>query len=292
MPAAGEQGVARAHTLAEALPYIHRFYGQTLVIKYGGAAMEEATLQEKVLQDIALLRLVGMKPVVVHGGGPELTRVAEQMGLESVFREGLRVTTSEMRDAALMVLAGLLNKRIVALLNRAGVPSVGLSGVDGSLFQVEPLRRHRGKEVDLGYVGEIQQVNTHLLRHLLEGGYIPVLSTLGVNAEGEIFNINADHAAGAVAGALKAEKVIFLTDVRGLLRHPPDETTLIPRLTLAEAKRLLESGSIEGGMIPKLHGCILALEQGVRRAHIIDGRLEHSLLIELFTDEGIGTMIE
>jgi len=278
--------------LAEALPYIHRFYGQTLVIKYGGAAMEEATLQEKVLQDIALLRLVGMKPVVVHGGGPELTRVAEQMGLESVFREGLRVTTSEMRDAALMVLAGLLNKRIVALLNRAGVPSVGLSGVDGSLFQVEPLRRHRGKEVDLGYVGEIQQVNTHLLRHLLEGGYIPVLSTLGVNAEGEIFNINADHAAGAVAGALKAEKVIFLTDVRGLLRHPPDETTLIPRLTLAEAKRLLESGSIEGGMIPKLHGCILALEQGVRRAHIIDGRLEHSLLIELFTDEGIGTMIE
>lgn len=292
MPAAGEQGIARAHTLAEALPYIHRFYGQTLVIKYGGAAMEEATLQEKVLQDIALLRLVGMKPVVVHGGGPELTRVAEQMGLESVFREGLRVTTSEMRDAALMVLAGLLNKRIVALLNRAGVPSVGLSGVDGSLFQVEPLRRHRGKEVDLGYVGEIQQVNTHLLRHLLEGGYIPVLSTLGVNAEGEIFNINADHAAGAVAGALKAEKVIFLTDVRGLLRHPPDETTLIPRLTLAEAKRLLESGSIEGGMIPKLHGCILALEQGVRRAHIIDGRLEHSLLIELFTDEGIGTMIE
>jgi acetylglutamate kinase len=212
--------------------------------------------------------------------------------LETVFREGLRVTTPEMRDAALMVFAGLLNKRIVALLHRVGGQAVGLSGVDAGLLQVERLREHRGKEIDLGYVGVIRRVNTDLLQPLLREGYIPVISSVGVDDEGEIHNINADHAAGAIAGALRAEKVIFLTDVRGILSDPSNEGSLVSRLTLAQARHLLEEGQLGGGMIPKVEGCLQALEQGVRRAHIIDGRIEHSLLMEIFTDEGIGTMIE
>ena len=287
-----EQVLSRARILAEALPYIHRFHGQNVVIKYGGAAMERAGLREQVLEDLMLLHLVGMQPVLVHGGGPKLTSVAQQMGLESVFREGLRVTTPEMRDAALMVLAGLLNKQIVALLNQSGVQAVGLSGMDAGLLRVERQTEHRGRAVDLGYVGRIQKVNTPVLQHLLKGGYIPVISSLGVDADGEIHNVNADVVAGAVAGALHAEKVIFLTDVRGLLSDPEDDTTLMSRLNQQQVQHLLEDDELAGGMLPKLEGCLTALQQGVRSAHIIDGRLEHSLLMEIFTDEGIGTMIE
>lgn len=286
-----EELAARAQVLVEALPYIRRFRQAVVVVKYGGAAMIDEDLKAAVLQDIVLLHYVGLRPVVVHGGGPEVSALSKRLGLEPQFVHGLRVTDAATMEVAEMVLGGRLNKHLVDGLQRAGGRAVGLSGKDDRTILARKLTRHEGEEVDLGFVGEIVAVNTDLLDLLVSNGYIPVLSSVGVGEDGTSYNINADHLAGRVAAELGATKFVMLTDVRGLLREPPDESTLIPRLTALQARQMMESGAIEGGMIPKLEGCLMAAEGGVERVHIIDGRIRHALLMEIFTDRGIGTLI-
>ncbi len=271
-------------TLLEALPYIKQFHGRTVVIKYGGSAMEDESLREAFATDVVLLKYVGLNPVIVHGGGPEITRYMERLGLEVRFHEGLRVSDAETVEVAHMVLVGKVNADIVQRLNRHGQPAVGLSGQDGTLFEVAPAPNAE----QVGFVGSIERVDVDVLNHIAED-YIPVVASSASDREGNAYNVNADEAAGKVAAALGAYKAVFLTDVVGWLADPSDEASLISRATVDEVEGRLEA--IDGGMRPKLAACVDAIRGGAQSAHIIDGRKPHSLLLELFTDAGIGTMV-
>jgi acetylglutamate kinase len=273
-------------TLLEALPYIREFHSKTVVIKYGGAAMEDPELREEFARDVVLLKYVGLNPIVVHGGGPEITAYMERLGLPVEFVGGLRVSDEKTVEVAKMVLVGKVNKEIVLRLSRHGQPAVGLCGDDGALFEVS--RRSGPDGQDIGFVGRIEHVNVGVIEHV-SSDYIPVIASVGADADGRSYNVNADEAAGAVASAIGAYKVVFLTDVAGWLRDPADPASLIGQSTAAEVERALPS--LEGGMRPKLAACVEAVRAGVNAAHILDGRIAHSLLLELFTDGGIGTMI-
>jgi len=273
-------------TLLEALPYIRDFQGETVVIKYGGAAMTDPALKVEFARDVVLLKYVGLRPVVVHGGGPAITRYMERLGMEVEFVDGLRVSNAETVEIAKMVLVGKENKDIVLGLNRQGQPAVGLSGDDGSLFTVR--KQLAAGDRDIGFVGEIERVDVDVLNHIA-ADYIPVIASVGADREGQSYNVNADAAAAAVAGALRAFKAIFLTDVEGWLAEPGDPASLISQASSADVRARLPD--VAGGMRPKLTACLEALRSGVQHAHIIDGRLPHSLLLELFTDEGIGTKV-
>jgi acetylglutamate kinase len=274
-------------TLLEALPYIREFHGKTVVIKYGGAAMEDPALREEFARDVVLLKYVGINPIVVHGGGPEISAYMDRLGLPVEFVGGLRVSDAGTVEVVKMVLVGKVNKEIVLRLNRHGQPAVGLCGDDGLLFRVA--RRSAPGGEDIGFVGAIERVNVDVLEHVASD-YIPVIASVGADREGNSYNVNADEAAGAVAGAIGAYKVIFLTDVAGWLEDASDPASLI---THASAERVRSAlPSLEGGMAPKLSACVAAIDAGVSAAHILDGREEHSLLLELFTDAGIGTKIE
>jgi acetylglutamate kinase len=282
-----EDGLQRSiGTLLEALPYIREFHGRTVVIKYGGAAMEEAELREEFARDVVLLKYVGLNPIVVHGGGPDITSYMERLGLPVQFVAGLRVSDEATVEIAKMVLVGKVNKEIVARLARHGQPAVGLCGDDGSLFEVS--RRSAPGGEDIGFVGQIERVGVDVLQHIASD-YIPVIASVGADREGRSYNVNADEAAGAVARALGAHKVIFLTDVAGWLADPADPRSLIGQATAEEVRDALPR--LDGGMRPKLQACLEAVQGGVGSAHIIDGRVPHSLLLELFTDAGIGTKI-
>jgi acetylglutamate kinase len=285
-------GAPQVATLLESLPYIREFFGQTIVIKYGGSAMADESLREAFATDVVLLKYVGINPVIVHGGGPEITKYMERLGLEVEFVQGLRVSDEQTVEVAKMVLIGKLNKDIVLRLNRHGQSAVGLCGDDGSLFQVtkRTLAGDDGEQRDLGFVGSIEHVDVNVVNHIAED-YIPVVASVGADAEGRSYNVNADEAAAAVAAALEAYKVIFLTDVEGWLADPADPASLISETTVAEIRQGIATGSIGGGMLPKLDACASAVEQGVRSAHIVDGRKPHSVLLELFTDAGIGTKV-
>lgn len=271
-------------TLLEALPYIREFHGRTVVIKYGGSAMREESLREAFATDVVLLKYVGLNPVIVHGGGPEITEYMERLGLEVRFHEGLRVSDAETVEVARMVLLGKLNSDIVQRLNRHGQPAVGLSGQDGTLFEVAPVPNAE----QVGFVGSIERVDVDVLNHIAED-YIPVVASSASDRDGHAYNVNADEAAGKVAAALGAHKAIFLTDVEGWLADPDDSGSLISRVTVAEVGDRLDG--VSGGMRPKLQACLDAVQGGAQSAHIIDGRKPHSLLLELFTDAGIGTMV-
>jgi acetylglutamate kinase len=273
-------------TLLEALPYIRDFHGKTVVIKYGGAAMEDPALREEFARDVVLLKYVGMNPVVVHGGGPEITSYMERLGMPVEFVSGLRVTDEAAVEVVKMVLVGKVNKDIVLRLNRHGQPAVGLCGDDGLLFRVTRATAPGGE--DVGFVGDIERVNVDVLQHIASD-YIPVIASVGADREGNSYNVNADDAAGAVARALRAYKVIFLTDVVGWLREPGDPSTVVSEAGADEVHEAL--AGISGGMRPKLQACVDAIHGGVSFAHIIDGRVPHSLLLELFTDAGVGTKI-
>ncbi|MCS6775476.1 MAG: acetylglutamate kinase [Chloroherpetonaceae bacterium] len=278
----------RAAVLIEALPYLRRFYGKTVVVKYGGNAMIDETLKSQVMQDVCLLHYVGIQPILVHGGGPEISALMRQMGHEPTFVGGLRVTDATTMEIVEMALAGKVNKGIVSLLNRQGVRAVGLSGKDANLIVASKRESEQG---DLGFVGDVAQVNTDILHLLVAQGYIPVVSSVAIGPDGESYNVNADHVAGHIAAALGAAKLIILTDVEGLYADVSDRSTLISEMDTAQAATMIRSGAAARGMIPKLEACITALQAGVERAHLIDGRVPHALLIEIFTDTGIGTMI-
>jgi acetylglutamate kinase len=279
-------------TLLESLPYIREFFGKTIVIKYGGSAMAEESLREAFATDVVLLKYVGINPVIVHGGGPEITKYMERLGLEVEFVQGLRVSDEQTVEVAKMVMIGKLNKDIVLRLNRHGQSAVGLCGDDGSLFGVvkRTLPGDDGTQRDLGFVGAIERVDVNVLNHIAED-YIPVVASVGSDAEGRSYNVNADEAAGAVAVALGAYKVIFLTDVEGWRADPEESSSLISEADVGEIRQGVGAGRITGGMLPKLEACAEAVEHGVSSAHIVDGRLPHSLLLELFTDAGIGTKV-
>jgi acetylglutamate kinase len=271
-------------TLLEALPYIREFHGRTVVIKYGGAAMLEESLRAAFAADVVLLKYVGLNPVIVHGGGPEITRYMDKLGLEVKFHEGLRVSDAETVEVAKMVLVGKLNSEIVQRLNRAGQPAVGLAGEDGTLFEVAPAPNAE----QVGFVGSVERVDVDVLNHIA-ADYVPVIASSASDRSGQSYNVNADEAAGKVAAALGAHKAIFLTDVDGWLADAGDESSLISRATVDEVEAML--GEVAGGMRPKLQACVDAIRGGAQSAHIIDGRKPHSLLVELFTDAGIGTMV-
>jgi acetylglutamate kinase len=275
---------ANVETLLEALPYIREFHGRTVVIKYGGAAMREDGLRDAFATDVVLLKYVGLNPVIVHGGGPDITRYMERLGMEVRFVEGLRVSDAETVEVAKMVLLGKVNSDIVRRLNRHGQPAVGLSGEDGTLFEIRPVENAD----EVGYVGEIEHVDVNVLNHIA-ADYIPVIASAGADRDGNSYNVNADAAAGKVAAALQAYKAVFLTDVPGWLSDPEDETSLVSRASTAEIEAALDG--VAGGMRPKLAACVEAISGGVQSAHIVDGRTPHSLLLELFTDAGIGTMV-
>ena len=276
----------RAQVLTEALPYIKRYNGKIVVIKYGGNAMINQQLKEQVMEDIALLWLIGVKVVLVHGGGPEISETMQKLGKQAVFVDGLRVTDKETVDIVQMVLAGKVNKSLVTLLQMKGGHAVGLSGMDGGIIEAKV------KDERLGYVGEITKIRTKPITDLLEKNYIPVISTVASDHEGNTYNTNGDTAADHIAGALGAERLIMMTDIAGILMDKDDPSTLIPELTIAEAKKLYESGVISGGMIPKVDCCIEALHHGVQNVIIMDGRVPHSILMEILTDEGAGTMVK
>jgi acetylglutamate kinase len=278
------EAMASVETLLEALPYIREFHGRTVVIKYGGAAMTDEALRDDFATDVVLLKYVGLNPVIVHGGGPDITRYMERLGMEVRFVEGMRVSDPETVEIAKMVLLGKVNADIVMRLNRHGQPAVGLSGEDGALFQINP---HPNAE-EVGFVGEIERVDVNVLNHIA-ADYIPVIASAGVDREGNSYNINADTAAGKVAAALGAYKTIFLTDVEGWLEHPEDPSSLLSRVTVDEVEAGLVG--VSGGMRPKLEACLEAIRGGAQTAQIIDGRRPHALLLELFTQAGIGTMV-
>jgi acetylglutamate kinase len=279
-------------TLLEALPYIREFSGKTVVVKYGGAAMADQDLREAFATDVVLLKYVGLNPVIVHGGGPEITDYMNRLGLEVQFVEGLRVSDEQTVEVAKMVLVGKLNKDIVLRLNRHGQAAVGLCGDDGALFTVAKrlAPESAGEDVDLGYVGSVEHVDVDVLNRI-SADYIPVVASVGADAEGSSYNVNADEAAAAVAAALRAHKVVFLTDVDGWLADPSDPASLVSETDTTAIRRELAAGAVGGGMLPKLRACADAVDGGVAFAHIVDGRRPHSLLLELFTDAGIGTKV-
>ena len=274
----------RASVLVHALPYIQEYTGRIVVIKYGGNAMVNEKLKDSVMRDIILLSLVGVKVVLVHGGGPEITAMLDKVGKKSEFLNGLRVTDSETVDIVQMVLAGKVNKSLVNLIELKGGKAIGLSGIDGHMIKAKM------KDEKLGFVGSVEEVNVQPVIDVLEKGYIPVISTIGCDSEGNVYNINADTAAAKIAGALGAESLISMTDICGILKDKDDESTLISEIKIGDAPELIRSGVISGGMIPKAECCINAIKWGVRRVFIIDGRIPHSILIEMLTNEGIGTM--
>ncbi len=281
-----EDVLQKAATLAEALPYIRAFSGTTMVIKYGGNAMDDPALADLFARDVVLMRLVGMNPVVVHGGGPQISDLMRRLGKEPEFVDGLRVTDAESVDIVRMALVGKVNREIVSCLNQHGSYAVGLSGEDAGLITVT-MRDER-----LGFVGDVASIDASILVRLLREELIPVIATVGVDDEGQAYNVNADTVAGAIASALDAEKLVYLTNVAGLYEDYPDESSLLSRVEIADLERLEQSGKLSEGMIPKVRSCVTALQNGVRRAHILDGRIPHALLLEFFTDEGIGTMID
>lgn len=285
-----DQRLATAHDkaaiLAEALPYIREFSGRTVVIKYGGHAMNDPALADLFAQDVVLMRLVGMNPVVVHGGGPQISDLMRRLGKEPEFLDGLRVTDAETVDIARMALVGKVNREIVVSVNQHGSYAVGLSGEDAGLIQVDP-----GDE-RLGFVGKVRHIDASILERLLREELIPVIATIGMGDAGQAYNVNADTVAGAIAEALDAEKLVYLTDVNGVYGDYPDESTLISRIDALGLEDLVRTGKADKGMIPKLESCVQALRNGVTRAHILDGRIPHALLLEFFTREGIGTMVD
>lgn len=286
----------QVQTLVEALPYLSDFKNKTIVVKYGGNAMLNDELKNKVLQDIVFLQCAGMRPVVVHGGGPEITRMLVQAGKKSEFVSGLRVTDAESVGIAEMALVGKINTDLVARLNTLGGKAVGLNGKDAKLIcakkhLADVYENGEVNLVDIGYVGNVEHINTELIDCLLNNGFIPVIAPTGVGAQGETYNINADSVAGEIAGALKAEKLLVLTDVRGIYSDYRDENSFISTLTFEKAQELIIRGKIDGGMIPKVRACITALSGGAKKTHIIDGRAEHTILMEIFSDEGVGTEV-
>lgn len=277
----------KAEVLIEALPYIQRFNRRIIVVKYGGSAMVDEELKAQVIQDVTLLKLVGFKPIIVHGGGKEISRWVNKVGMEPQFVNGLRVTDAETMELAEMVL-GKVNKSLVQLVEGLGVRAIGISGKDGKLLTVHK-KYSDGK--DIGFVGEVEHVNAPVLYDLLEKDFLPIICPVGLDEENNTYNINADDAACAIARAMRAEKLAFLTDIEGVYKDPKDPSTLISELTVSDAHKLMEEGYIGGGMLPKLHNCIDAIEHGVSRVHILDGRIPHCLLLEIFTNKGIGTAI-
>lgn len=275
----------RAEVLTQALPYIRRYNGKVVVVKYGGNAMVSENLKQQVMEDIVLLWLIGVKVVLVHGGGPEINELMDKLGKKPEFVNGLRVTDKETVDIVQMVLAGKVNKTLVNLLEMKGGKAIGLSGMDGRLIEAEV------KDEALGYVGNITKIHIKPVNDLLEKGYIPVISTVGCDKQGNTYNINGDTAAAHIAGALEAERLIMMTDIAGILKDKDDPSTLIPEITPDEAKKLYQDGTISGGMIPKVECCIDAIDHGVKNVVIMDGRVPHSILMELLTDEGAGTMV-
>ena len=287
----------RAGILVEALPYIQEFYGKTIVIKYGGNAMINEDLKQKVMEDVSLLKYVGMRPVIVHGGGPDITQFLKKVGKQSAFVSGLRVTDEETVEIAEMVLDGKVNSDIVNMLNHRGVKAVGLSGKDAGLIKAQKKlatvydEAGQKENVDIGYVGQVASIDTSILDTLLDNGYIPVIAPIGVGEDGESYNINADYVAAEIAGALQAEKLLLLTDTEGVYKDFADKDTFISTLMVAEAKDYIKSGIISGGMIPKIEACLKSIESGTNKVHIIDGRQPHSIILELLTSSGIGTQV-
>jgi acetylglutamate kinase len=281
--------VDKARVLVEALPYITRFSGKVVVVKYGGNAMIDPALAKSFARDVALMHYVGMRPVVVHGGGPQISELMRKLDQQPTFVDGYRVTGSEELDTVRMVLQKT-NKELVAMLNGYGDIAVGISGEDAGLIKARKMQGRSG--ADLGFVGEVERIDPRVIQELLKSGFIPVVAPIGVSREGQALNINADLAAGAVAAALRAAKIVFLTDVEGLYEDFGDKGSLLSRVTVADLEGLLRSERLSEGMIPKISGCVDAMKQGVERAHILDGRVEHALLLEIFTDEGVGTMVD
>ena len=276
----------RAQIITQALPYIQKYHNKIIVVKYGGNAMISEELKLQVMEDLVLLRLIGAKPVLVHGGGPEISEMLKKVGKQSEFVDGLRVTDAETAEIVQMVLAGKINKKLVNILGEFGGNAIGISGIDGHLIEAKI------KDERLGFVGEITGVNVQPILDLIEKGYIPVVSTVGCDKDGNVYNINADTAASCIAGAMKAERLITMTDIPGILRDVNDPDSIIKRVNVEEARQLFADGIISGGMIPKVECCIEAVEKGVRRVTILDGRVPHALLLELLTDEGAGTMVK
>ncbi|QIZ71011.1 acetylglutamate kinase [Oxynema aestuarii] len=276
----------RVKVLSEALPYIQKFAGRTIVVKYGGAAMKDSTLKDQVMRDLVFLSCVGVRPVLVHGGGPEINSWLGKLGIEPQFKNGLRVTDAATMDVVEMVLVGRVNKEIVSLIDRAGGSAIGLCGKDGNLITARP----QGQE-GIGFVGEVSTVNIDAIDTLVNAGYIPVVSSVAADESGQAYNINADTVAGELAAALGAEKLILMTDTPGILQDYHDPSTLLTKIDIQKARELIKDGTVAGGMIPKVTCCVRSLAQGVRAAHIIDGRIPHALLLEVFTDSGIGSMI-
>ena len=281
--------IEKAKVLVEALPYINEFNGITVVIKYGGSALVNLDIKESLIKDIALMKFVGFKPVVVHGGGPEINAMLERLNIESSFINGLRVTDEQTMEVVEMVLTGKLNKEITTALSLQGVQAAGISGKDGKSIQVE---KYMPNGTDIGFVGAIKKVDTALIKTLIDNNFIPVISPIGADEFGIGYNVNADMAAVAIAGALKAEKLVFLTDVAGILHDRKDVNSVYSRIKAERIPEMIEQGVISGGMIPKVESCTEAVRAGVQHVHILDGRVEHCLLLEIFTKEGIGTMIE
>ncbi|MEM9087598.1 MAG: acetylglutamate kinase [Cyanobacteria bacterium P01_F01_bin.53] len=273
--------------LSEALPYIQQFQGRTVIVKYGGAAMKDSTLKAKVIRDIVFMASVGIRPVVVHGGGPEINTWLGKLNIEPQFKDGLRVTDGKTMDVVEMVLVGRVNKELVALINQAGGCAVGICGKDGNLVTARP----RSAESGVGFVGDVSNVRPDLVSSLVESGYIPIISSVAADETGQAYNINADTVAGELAAALSAEKLILLTDTPGIMKDFHDPSSLINKLDIQQARELIDSGVVSGGMIPKVTCCVRSLAQGVRAAHILDGRMPHALLLEIFSDAGIGSMI-
>ncbi len=283
--------INKANILIEALPYIQKLWGKTVVIKYGGNAMVSEELTQKILEDVTLLKYVGMNPILVHGGGPEINTMLKRVGVQSSFHNGLRITDADTMEVVQMVLAGKLNKNIASQIGKLGGKAVGLCGKDAQLILVKK-KGLTSDGVDLGFVGDIVSVNTGLLESLCRDGYIPVISSVGTDENGASYNINADTAASAIASALKAEKLIFLTDIDGVRTNPEDPDSLIPVLTTSKAAERIADGTITGGMIPKVQSCVDAVKKGVHRVHILNGTIPHPIILEIFTDRGIGTMFE
>ena len=279
--------IIKANTLIEALPYIRRFNGATIIVKYGGSAMQNEVLKSNVIKDVALLKLIGMRPIIVHGGGKEISKWVRLSGKESEFYNGLRVTDEETMEIAEMVL-NKVNKELVGMMQKMGVNAVGLCGKDGNMIRVDK-KMPDGK--DIGFVGNVKKVNTELLETLMDRDFIPVIAPIGLDDNFKAYNINADDAACGVATAMKAEKLVFLTDIEGVFIDPSNKKSLISEMDVATAKQFINNGVVGGGMLPKLANCITAIEQGISRVHILDGRLEHCLLLEFFTEKGIGTAI-
>lgn len=279
--------IEKANILAEALPYINKLSGKTVVVKYGGNAMGNEEITKTILEDIALLKIVGVNPVLVHGGGPDINVMLSSLNVKSSFHNGLRVTDKSTMEVVQMVLCGKLNKDITSKLNCLGVKAVGICGKDAKLIEVKKQK----SDVDLGFVGEIVKVNTHLIKMLADDQYIPVIASVGCDENGDSFNINADTAAAEIAAAVEAEKLIFLTDIDGIRRDEKDPATLIPVISVSEIEKMIEEKKISGGMIPKVNACIKSVKMGIKRTHIVNGTIPHPVMLEIFTDSGIGTMI-